>query len=293
VLEVWGDSEGYSPFIFSAAFSGDGWSHEEGFGGSSSFSHGINTSVGQPGLWNIGIIAVDTYNNFGVANTTAYVSLFENGVLSIIFVEPIESQFHNGESVPIAVAVSRDGSPVDGAYVVANIDTSEIVLQGQGTYSGTYQIPWERSPGQMTIYVEALDGADGGVNSTSIDVLESQFEVDPDEEVLIVGFAGSVSINLTFNDSAPVTNATLVGTVGGKNITFVEVEPGVYRAEYTPEGNETEMLITGAGGFSFTHYFTTRYPTVVDYIVYNIWFVVGGGIIMATGVIFIRRRTRH
>jgi hypothetical protein len=294
MLNIWGTvSDGYSPISFAASFSGDGWSYEEMFSDPLAFLHGVNTSLGQPGQWNIGIVATDIYNNYGVANTTTYVSSFENSVLEVVFIDPVETQFHNGEEVPISVTVNRDGSPIEGAYVVADFDGSDVVLQGQGTYSGTYQIPWERSPGQMTIYVEALDGADGGVNSTSIEVLESQFEVDPDEQVFIVGLLGRISINLTFNDSDPVTNATLVGTVGGENITFVEVEPGVYTAEYTPKGNETEMVITGAGGFSFTHLFTTRYPTVVDYIVHNMWFVIGGGIIMASGIIFIRRRMRH
>ncbi|MCK4714733.1 MAG: hypothetical protein KAT35_04105 [Candidatus Aenigmarchaeota archaeon] len=67
----------------------------------------------------------------------------------------------------------------------------------------------------------------------------------------------------------------------------------MYRADYTPKGNETEMVITGSGGFNFVYSLTSRYPTVIDYIAYNVWLIVGGGVVMASGIVMIRRRARH
>jgi hypothetical protein len=294
LLEISGTlSQAYSPVTFSITFSGDGWSHEEVFEGTDTFTHHVNTSVGLPGLWEIAVSANDVYGNQGAGNITAYVLSFENQVLDVLFLEPVESEFHHGETVPMSVSVEREGSPISGADVVGNVGGVGVELQGDGVYSGSYQIPWEWPEGPTTIYVEATDGDDGGINSLEINVLESQFDPEFEEEDFIIGFAGSISLNLTFNDSTPVTNATIIGTVGGENITFVEVEPGVYRAEYTPKGNETEMVIVGSGGFSFTYPFTSRYPTVFDYITHNVWTIVGGGIVMASGVILIRRRMRH
>ncbi len=286
-------SQAYNPVTFSVDFSGGGWSHNEGFTGTETFTHIVNTTVGLPGYWDISVGATDRYNNFGTGVTTTYVYSFESGIFDVSFLEPVETQFYAGEYFNITASVEEEGAPVDGATVTATINDVELPLQGSGTYSTSYQVPWEQAAGTITIYVEALKGEEGGLNSTSINVIEGEFQTEFGDDELIVGLPSSISITLLFNDSDPITNATLTGRVGDENITFVEVEPGVYRADYTPKGNETEMIITSSGGFNFVYSFTSRYPTVVDYIAYNVWLIIGGGVVMASGIVVIRRRARH
>lgn len=286
-------SQAYNPVTFSVKFSGEGWSHDEVFTGTETFTHIVNTTVGLPGYWDISIGATDTYNNSGNGVIATYVHLFESGIFDISFLDPTETQFYAGEYFNITVNVEEENVPIDGATVTATVNGIEFPLPGSGTYSTSYQVPWEQAAGAVTIYVEALKGEKGGLNSTSINIVEGEFQTEFGDDELIVGVPGSITITLLFNDSDPITNATLIGTVGDENITFVEVGPGVYVADYTPKGNETEMVITGLGGFNFVHSFTSRYPTVVDYIVYNIWLIVGGGVVMASGIVVIRRRARH
>jgi hypothetical protein len=233
--------------------------------------------------------AIDLWSNSG-SNSSNVGLLSGDGTGFIVSItSPTSSTIYRGQIMHIVAYVDENGSFCSGASVNASFNGKNIVLSESGnSYAADYTVPWGASLGVKNLVVSAAKDNMTASDGKSIEVLEEDFQSDIGGDV-VVGMESTITINLTFPDNTPVTNASLVVTIGDQNLTFVEVEPGVYRTTYVPDEDDTEMTIHGPGGMTIIETIISRLPGLFDYLNLFKFHIILGAMGLAIGIVLARK----
>jgi hypothetical protein len=254
---------------------------------SGNFSVLYDTSGLQPGLLTITITATDSGNNTGL-NSSEVAVLSSQGMV-ILIISPLGGSVYRGQIMNIGVDVRANGSFVSGAYVNASFDENEVILsEGLTIYEANYTVPLETELGSKNIMITAVKGNLSANNATTIEVLDEDLQPELGGDG-VIGFSSTITINLTFPDESPATNISLIGTIGDKNFTFTEIEPGVYSITYTPGENDTDITIYGPTGVLGTFGIDLRVAGLIDYLNLFKFHIMLIALILAVVVIILRR----
>lgn len=258
------------------------------------FSIYYNTSNLDIGVLDISIKANDFGNNTGYNSSQILVLTSEQNPMKIIIESPNINEFYRGQNMAISFYVVVNDTPITDATVNATFGGDNIYLSQNGIYNiGDYLIPWDTDLGNKDLLISASKDDLSALNGTIIQIVEEEFQTDFEGiEDVFVGFGSTITLNLSFLDDSPVINGSIIGKIGNKSITFIEVSPGVYSAEYIPDENDTTMTITNHGKEIGIIEFDLKLAGLIDYLRFY-WFYI---VVMAAGItpllIIIRKKLR-
>ena len=192
-------------------------------------------SSDQLGTQTVTVSAADSQGNTG--SGTHQITIVTTPGLSVSITSPSpNSVFNRGETVTIAVSVSRGGSPVTGATVTANTPAGGTIsltnVGGGGIYSTQYTILGTDPVGLWTITVQASQGGQSG-SSQIVETISSTLNVavstsgsssfTSPQDSFNIGQTVFVKAAITLQDGTVVSSGSVSFTITGTSVTTTPV----------------------------------------------------------------------
>jgi len=212
------------------------------------------------GNWDIRITAKDKDGNEGSKLLKTKVSTPEGVVFyTVNFLSPFkDAEFKRGSVVPITVEVKDEGISLEKAAVEFKSPRGELISLAEvrpGVYSLEHVIAADDPLGIWYLSTQAVKSIDGvtkaGGNKIPLVILPAALSLrllQPTSSDFFIGQQIRIRAELAYADGTGVQNAIVKANLGNESVILLEIEPGIYRADYlftTKDATATSLQLSG------------------------------------------------
>jgi hypothetical protein len=209
------------------------------------FSYSYHTSlIDPPGDWDVVASAADEYGNEGLVSKGIEVYKgIEGSYYTVDFVEPVSKIFNRGEVVKFLVELKdSDGNFVEGATATIALPNALPIKLNEispGSYSYSYEIPYDFSLGKQEVTVVASKDVNGfllsGFASKELIIDKGKIFVEmrrPTNRIFTVGDTMHFEFKLYYVNNESVSDPLIDLRVDNRQLQVEELRRGIYSAAY-------------------------------------------------------------